>query len=480
MADAGTISVRLTALTADFNKSLKKAADSVAQLEKGMKLGQLKQAFGMVERAVRAIADVAPEVRSSLDELGASWDDLLRKFGPGTKAAIDGLKAPLGWLAKMADKLAFAAGAVGAYSGGMSYQDFKSSWDQDQRTLDFGGAAAAPEAAASTAGMLSESLAAKKDKWADYLTDFVWGGMEDAMAALGESGVGGFDFKDTDTPDWADISDEVKLGGRDAATQSLVDSVQQKNLATTSSMIKSREMAGAIGGAVASNAGAAGSIAMGFAQGGPAGAGAALAGLAMQTERVQDALKPLNETIMTTVEIFVELQGPLLDLLKVVAEIANLGLGKVKSAVKGLWGDVKGLFGFGESDPGGQGFLGDIMDNLKKLGEEAAKTSKKFSDLNIPHGVKVALQRYNAIDTGPSGRIAAMQSLPGMRDGPVTVNQMIVNANDPYGLMTAMKKSIARAQYAQTGTIKSDPLGGYSDGGSATITPLDQGGQLAG
>jgi hypothetical protein len=459
VAEAGTISVRLTANTAEFQKSIKTASDSVAKLAQGMKLGQLKQAFSSVRQAVLAIADAAPEVQASIDDLGSSWDDFLRKLGPGTKLMLDSLKGPLAWLVKMADKIAFGAGALGAYAGGGSYKDFKSQWDQDQNKIDFGGHAGAPESSSSTAGMMGGSLSAEKqNKWASFLEDFVWGGMEDAMKALGENGVGGFDFAGADVPDWADIGDSVKVDNHNGAMQSLVDSTAGKNFATTSKMIANQGVASNVGNKVLGSAGMAGGM-IGNAMQGAAAAGpvGALASIATDLLTNSVGFQTLMESINPLLQAFSDLLGLALVILKPFMQVFDW-------LAKMIRGFVLGIYKLLDKIPG-ISFKKEIeamTGSTKKANKEMEKTAKQFSDLNIPHGVKVALNRYQSISTTPAAVSTGASIASGVRPG-INVDQVTVVANNPSELQKALETMAERKRYAATGQVTAASLFGVGD-----------------
>jgi hypothetical protein len=455
MAELGSLTVRLNAVTADFEKKMGDAGKALDGINAKMALGVAKEFGQALVKAVKDVAEVMPDLQAQLDELDKSWKKFLATaFGETFKSGVDLLEKFVKFSTDAAnvwkDLSSYGIGKLMGMSdkeleaGLVATQNARTAKDNE---IDFGGKATAPEVTLGIEGMLAPA----KDKWADAFKG-VFGTGEDAFDALAESGVG-----------FRDVAEDVVLAGIDKIKRAvpeafpesrigpmhaMVGKVERDNLATTSQMIEGQSIAQGIGSKILGASGLAGTVTSNAIQAGMSGGGsAALASIGTDLLLSSAGFKGLMESLNPMMQSFADLLGLVLVPLKPLSSLFDVVADAVKSFVLGVYEILDAIPGIS--------FKKEIK-AIKEMGdsaEDAGETlSATFSDLNVPQGVKVALARYGAIDT--SDQFGSLDNNPSLQGGgsvAIHIAGMTITANDVDGLKKQLTDIAERETYKQSG-----------------------------
>jgi hypothetical protein len=462
MAELGSLTVRLNAVTADFEKKMGDAGKALDGINAKMALGVAKEFGQALVKAVKDVAEVMPELQAQLDELDKSWKKFLATaFGETFKSGVDLLEK----FVKFSTDAANAWKDLSSYGigklMGMSDKELEAGLvaTQNARTakdneIDFGGKATAPEVTLGIESMLTPA----KDKWADAFKGFLWDSYSDALQSLADSGVGGFDFSNTDVG--ADIVEGIasevekasekidaeSLAAHRRATQPLIDQATGDNLATTSQM----SIAQGIGNKILGASGLAGTVTSNAIQAGMSGGGsAALASIGTDLLLSSAGFKGLMESINPLLQSFADVLGLVLIPLNIISPLFDTVADAIHDFVLSIYEFLDGIIGL------------DFSDEIEALGESAKKAKKNidesFSSLNVPQGVKLALARYGA--TQPEASPWASSGVGSHTGAMGTLERgLVVQTANIYGISfedaeKKLKDTAEREAYKQSGNM---------------------------
>lgn len=394
MASAGEISVKLTAVTAQFEQGMTKAAKSLEKVSQAIDLNRLKKFGSDIERAFQAIAKVSPEADAAMKRLDKSVESVLKKLGPGAAWLSDNIFTAIVELVENAiEGFGILARMAGTFAGGGSWEDWKENEAkllEDRETTKLGmtmglvdvvgtPTANAAEKAAKAAADVAEKTA---EAWAEAFDGVDYTNMAEAITS--------------------NLAEQLDRDAAELLSQ-IPDSPTVSPLAGQYAAMQARQTQAesayysGLGDQVMGGSGRPGQVIQAGVQGGQAGgAPGALAAvgtdLLMHSEAFASMLEKTTgilQTLADTVGIVLE---PALDAISWVFEqVARIILNVIKAILVVL--DKLPGIDFGDE-------IKKIDSKLKGLGKSAEDAGKEigktFSSANVPQGFKTAMAQADA------------------------------------------------------------------------------------